>query len=264
MRRPAKALLVDQVVLEVGDLGREAARRVALGVEVELAHDQRHHPLAVRGVVDREGRLQADAAGLAAQDPHAGGVEGGHPHPVGARPDQADDPLAHLAGRLVGEGDGQHLARPHPPGRQQVGDPVGQDPGLARAGAGDDQQRAALVHDGLALLGVEPLEQRRGVALGGRRRRRRASRALSISVELRKSGPGSGRSGRSSKRVLISRPAYVPSTTPWRPSVTTLPAWRPRFRMLRSSGPSSSSRTPTTSTSGPAARSRPGSTPASR
>ena len=38
---------------------------------------------------------------------------------------------------------------------EQVGDAMGQDPGLAGARTGDDQQRAALVHDGRALLGVE-------------------------------------------------------------------------------------------------------------
>ena len=43
-----EGLVVDQLVLEVGDLGAEAARRVALGVEVELAQDQGHQPLASR------------------------------------------------------------------------------------------------------------------------------------------------------------------------------------------------------------------------
>ena len=41
----------------------------------------------------------------------------------------------------------------------QPGDPAGQHPGLARAGAGHDEQRRALVDDGLALGLVEPLEQ---------------------------------------------------------------------------------------------------------
>ena len=53
---------------------------------------------------------------------------------------------------------GLHVAR-----RQQIGDAVGQHPGLARAGPGDDQQGRALVHDGRALLRVEPLEQGVGV-----------------------------------------------------------------------------------------------------
>ena len=41
----------------------------------------------------------------------------------------------------------------------QPGDPAGEHPGLARAGAGDHEQGRALVDDGLALRLVETLEQ---------------------------------------------------------------------------------------------------------
>ena len=75
------------------------------------------------------------------------------------RADQRGDPGRHLAGRLVGEGDGQDLVRRHVPRGQQVGDPVGEHPGLARARAGHDKQRAALVHDGSALLRIESVEK---------------------------------------------------------------------------------------------------------
>ena len=37
----------------------------------------------------------------------------------------------------------------------QVGDAVREHPRLARAGAGDDEQRAVAVHDGVELIGVE-------------------------------------------------------------------------------------------------------------
>ena len=82
-------------------------------------------------------------------------------------PDQGGDALAHLGGGLVGEGDGEDLAGLHAAGGQQVGDPVGEHPGLARARPGDDEQRAALVQDRLALLRVEPLEQGLGVGAVG-------------------------------------------------------------------------------------------------
>ena len=52
------------------------------------------------------------------------------------------DALAQLAGRLVGEGDREDAARIGAR-RDQPRQPVGDDPRLARAGAGDDQQRAA-------------------------------------------------------------------------------------------------------------------------
>ena len=45
-------------------------------------------------------------------------------------------------------------------GLDQVGDPVGEDAGLARPGARDDQHRPVGVHDRLALLRVERVEQR--------------------------------------------------------------------------------------------------------
>ena len=51
---------------------------------------------------------------LAAQDPHARGVERGHPHAARGRPDQLLDALAHLRGGLVGERDREDLARARP------------------------------------------------------------------------------------------------------------------------------------------------------
>ena len=41
----------------------------------------------------------------------------------------------------------------------QVGDAVGQHPGLARAGAGHDQQRTVRVDDRVELIRVEPVDQ---------------------------------------------------------------------------------------------------------
>jgi hypothetical protein len=46
---------------------------------------------------------------------------------------------------------------------EQVRDPVGEHARLARSGAGDDQQRATLVHDCRTLLRVEAVEQGRRV-----------------------------------------------------------------------------------------------------
>ena len=161
---PGEGLVVDQLVLEVADLHREGPRVVALRVEVELPAHQGHQPLRVGRVVDREARRQPDVLGLAPQDPHARRVEGADPHDPGAVADQGGDPLLHLAGGLVGEGDRQDRAGVRVPRREQVGDPVGQHPGLARPRAGDDQQRRALVGHRRALLRVEPLQQDRRVA----------------------------------------------------------------------------------------------------
>ena len=152
-------LVVDQLVLETGHLVGHRLRRVVLGVQVKLAADQRHQPLRVGLVVNGERGRVAEPGRLAAQDAHARGVEGEQPHGPGPRPGQGRRPAGHLAGRLVGERDGQDLAGRDAALGQQVGDPVGEHPGLARARPGHDEQRAALVHDGSALLRVQPVQE---------------------------------------------------------------------------------------------------------
>ena len=64
-------------------------------------------------------------------------------------------PAAHLAGRAGGEGDGEHLGGLVDAGGHAVGDPVGDRPGLAGAGAGEHPDRPAQRLGDLALLGVE-------------------------------------------------------------------------------------------------------------
>ena len=150
---------VAQVVLVVADPVQDGARLVALGVEVEVLEDERHQPLGVGGVVDREARLEAQLVDLLAQDPHAGRVEGADPHDPRALADQRLDALLHLGGGLVGEGDRQDRARVRLAHGDQPGDPPGEHPGLARPGAGHHEQRGAVVHDRRALRLVEPLEQ---------------------------------------------------------------------------------------------------------
>ncbi len=164
-----EGLFVYQLVLQVRDLGVEGLRRELLRVQVQVPADERHQALGVGRVVDRERGREAEPLGLAAQDAHARAVEGGDPHGVGARADQALDALLHLTGGLVGEGDRQDLAGVDVPGGQQVADPVGQDPGLAGAGAGHDEQRGARVHHGGGLLLVQAVQERRRVddGLGG-------------------------------------------------------------------------------------------------
>ena len=82
------------------------------------------------------------------------------------RPDQHARAIAHLPRGLVGERDGEDLVRLGRLGGHQVGDPMGQHPGLARAGSGQDQQRPLIVGHGLALGLVEAGEK--GVEFGRR------------------------------------------------------------------------------------------------
>ena len=150
---------VEQLVLRVRDLALDRARREALGVDVELLDAALDEADRVLLVVDREAARVAEPLRVGAEHARAGGVEGHHPHRPRAVAHQHLHPLAHLLRGLVGEGDRQDLARPRAPAVDEVRDPVRQHAGLARAGAGEDQQRTLAVQDGLALGLVEPLQK---------------------------------------------------------------------------------------------------------
>jgi hypothetical protein len=74
--------------------------------------------------------------------------------PSTAFADQHADALLHFARRLVGEGDGEDLAREGAAGGQDVGDAGGQHARLAGAGAGQHQNRAFGGFHRKALFGV--------------------------------------------------------------------------------------------------------------
>ncbi len=100
---------------------------------------------------------------MAAQDLRADRVERAEPgHAFDGAADEARNALAHLACRLVGEGDGEDFEGPRPARGEDVGDARGQNPGLAGAGAGEDEHRPVDSLDRLALFRVEPVEIRRG------------------------------------------------------------------------------------------------------
>ncbi len=151
---------VGELVLELGDLGAHVAGGEAEGVGIHLLDDPLDERAAVGGVVDGEALRHAHHLGLTTQDAHARGVERRDPHSLGGTADELVDPLAHLGRRLVGEGDGEDLARPRLPALQQPGDAAGEHARLARSGARDDQQGRPAVQHRLALARVEPLEQR--------------------------------------------------------------------------------------------------------
>ena len=100
-----------------------------------------------------------------------------HGMPSIAPPEIAETRSLHLARGLVGEGDGEDLARPGQPGGDEVGEPGGQRRGLAGARAGEHQHRPFGRQHGLALRRVEARAGRRArgsgleiQALGGGRR----------------------------------------------------------------------------------------------
>ncbi len=157
-RAPVR-LEVHQLVLGLTDHGMDAARRELLDVDVQVPQHVAGEAVGVGLVVDGERGAVTEPRGVPTQDAHAGGVEGGDPHALGHRAHQGSHALLHLVGRLVGEGDGEDLERRHAPVGDQVGDAVGEDPGLAGPRPGHDQQRSLLVEHRVPLDGVQPREQ---------------------------------------------------------------------------------------------------------
>ncbi len=84
-----------------------------------------------------------------------------HGMPSTTWPTISADARFHLARRLVGEGDGENLARPGAAEAENVGDAHGEHARLAGAGAGQHQYRAVERLDREPLLRIEPGEIRR-------------------------------------------------------------------------------------------------------
>ena len=147
---------IEHLVLGPADRTEHDARPELAGQrQVLLAQDLLHQRLLVVRVVDHEAAADPDRLAVLAQDPRAERMERAGHHVPAALADEADDPLAQLGGGPVGERDGED-----PPGRHvldadQVGDPVGQHPGLAGPGPGQDEQRSVRGRDRPRLLRVQ-------------------------------------------------------------------------------------------------------------
>ena len=172
----------------------------------ELVAHQVHQVGGVLAVVDAEAGIEPDAAGVVAQQARADGVEGARPRQLrarqagavggGLREDAAHAP-AHLVRRAAREGQ-QQDAPGVGAGGDQAGHAVRERAGLARAGAGDHQQRPGVD----AALGADAVLDRG--ALGGVERGERIG-----DRQLRGIGSGAGRGvgpgGRTGVRTGVGR-----------------------------------------------------------
>jgi hypothetical protein len=79
--------------------------------------------------------------------------------PFGLGAEQRPDAIAHLAGGLVRERDGEHLVRPRMSVADQVRDPERDDPRLARSRARENQQRTIGMQNRFTLFGIELVEE---------------------------------------------------------------------------------------------------------
>ena len=136
--------------------------RVTVGVDVVLlaqALDRRELVLSVENL---KGLRQTRHHMVGAQKPVAQAVEGADPHAAHIHRQHGREPRHHFFRGLVGEGHSQDTCRPNLRGLQQPSDARGQDPGLARARASQDQRRLGRQGDGSGLFGIEALDQGRG------------------------------------------------------------------------------------------------------
>ena len=145
-----------------------------------MAHD-RDQVFGVAAIENREGLLQSDPRGIFAQQPRADAVERARPLQGGGRlprrcaersMEKLSRPALHLRRRPARERQQQNALRIGA-AADQVRDAVGERVGLAGAGAGDDQQRSAVLRlrtravlDRESLLGVEGGEEVIGMSHG--------------------------------------------------------------------------------------------------
>jgi hypothetical protein len=89
-------------------------------------------------------------------------VKSREPHVLGLETQKLVHALAHLARRLVGEGDGEDALGSDATDPDQVGDPVGEDAGLSASRAGNHEERTLGRLHGRPLLCVQALDDRLG------------------------------------------------------------------------------------------------------
>ena len=151
---PEPFIRAHELVLRIGDLGREFADGQELLVDIQPLEDFLQHGLLVIIVINHEGAGVTKLLDIAAEHTGTGGVEGGDPGIFRFIAHHFADALLHFLGSLVGEGQRENI----PCGDavvKQIRHAAGQRAGFAGTGAGKDQHRAFQRFSSQALLGIE-------------------------------------------------------------------------------------------------------------
>ena len=125
--------------------------------QAALLIDDLEHGVNVGVVQHQEALGVLHGVAVLLEDGHAEAVEGVDVAGV-VVPGEGVNPLAHLVGGLVGEGDAQDVPRQDAQLVHQEGKSVGQRPGLPRAGPGDDPDEALSGSDSLPLGRIQVLK----------------------------------------------------------------------------------------------------------
>ena len=104
----------EAAVLPALDGREQGARRPFLVVQILGDDELLQQAELIVGIEDGEIGREAHDLGMAAQQPGGQRMEGAEPPALHRPADEGRDPVLHLAGRLVGEGDGQQLLRAGP------------------------------------------------------------------------------------------------------------------------------------------------------
>ena len=148
----------EPAILPTLDIAKEDASRPALFIDVRGGHNLFQQANLIVGIENGEVGFETGQFGLTPEDAGADRVEGADPKPFGGLSDQLFDTSAHLPRGPVGESDGEHLAGPRPAGKEDMGEPGGQDAGLAGPGPSQHQHRAFDRLDGITLRRVQRFE----------------------------------------------------------------------------------------------------------
>ena len=149
------------MVLGRGDEAENATRGELFVVDAEALDGRLDDLLLVAFVVDHEVAGVALAVDLQSLDvspqhAHAEGVKGTDGG-LGKRvlTDELVDALGHLGGGFVGEGDGQDAVGGNVLMLDEIGDAIGDDPGFARSGSGQNEHGATHGFHRFTLLRIE-------------------------------------------------------------------------------------------------------------
>jgi hypothetical protein len=147
------------LVLVAVDEVHQILGRELLVVDIHRLQHALNHRQLILGIEDLESLGQRGVAVMGAQQAIAQAVESADPHATGIDRQHGRQPGQHFLGRLVGEGHRHDAGRRHLPGRDQPGNPGGQDAGLARAGAGQDQGTLGRQRHGRQLFWIQVVEE---------------------------------------------------------------------------------------------------------
>ena len=113
-----------------------------LGINFQTFTHILHNIFGIIGIINSKIITESQPFYVPAQNPHTGGVKGGHPYALRTEADDIIHSFPHFSRRLIGKGYGQDIPGVYTFLFYQVSDPVGQHTGLAASRAGKDQHRA--------------------------------------------------------------------------------------------------------------------------